>query len=73
LAGSALRSSFDPVLGDRFELSLSALEPTGRLVTCGALDSPQVSLNMWAVVGKRSRGGDAYEGRASAVSTGEGF
>jgi NADPH2:quinone reductase len=46
---------FDPVLGDRFELSLSALEPTGRLVTCGALDSPMVSLNMWAVVGKRLR------------------
>jgi NADPH:quinone reductase-like Zn-dependent oxidoreductase len=46
---------FDPVLGDRFELSLSALEPTGRLVTCGALDSPTVSLNMWSVVGKRLR------------------
>jgi NADPH2:quinone reductase len=37
---------FDPVLGDRFELSLSALAPTGRLVTCGALDSPMVSVNM---------------------------
>lgn len=46
---------FDPVLGDRFELSLSALKPTGRLVTCGALDSPMVSVNMWAVVGKRLR------------------
>ena len=46
---------FDPVLGDRFELSLSALQPTGRLVTCGALDSPMVSMNMWAVVGKRLR------------------
>ena len=46
---------FDPVLGDRFELSLSALAPTGRLVTCGALDSPMVSVNMWAVVGKRLR------------------
>jgi len=46
---------FDPVLGERFELSLSALGPTGRLVTCGALDSPMVSLNMWSVVGKRLR------------------
>jgi NADPH2:quinone reductase len=46
---------FDPVLGDRFELSLSALAPTGRLVTCGALDSPMVSVNMGAVVGKRLR------------------
>jgi len=46
---------FDPVLGDRFELSLSALAPTGRLVTCGALDSPIVSVNMWTIVGKRLR------------------
>jgi NADPH:quinone reductase-like Zn-dependent oxidoreductase len=46
---------FDPVLGDRFELSLSALTPTGRLVTCGALDTPIVSVNMWAIVGKRLR------------------
>ncbi len=46
---------FDPVLGDRFELTLSALAPTGRLVTCGALDSPMVSVNMWTIVGKRLR------------------
>ena len=46
---------FDPVLGDRFELSLAALAPTGRLVTCGALDSPMVSVNMWTIVGKRLR------------------
>jgi NADPH2:quinone reductase len=46
---------FDPVLGDRFELSLSALAPAGRLVTCGALDSPMVSVNMWTIVGKRLR------------------
>jgi NADPH2:quinone reductase len=46
---------FDPVLGDGFELSLSALAPTGRLVTCGALDSPMVSVNMWTIVGKRLR------------------
>ena len=46
---------FDPVLGNRLEASLSALAPTGRLVTCGALDSPMVSINMWSVVGKRLR------------------
>jgi NADPH:quinone reductase-like Zn-dependent oxidoreductase len=44
---------FDPVLGERFELSLSALAPAGRLVTCGALDSPMVSVNMWPIIGKR--------------------
>lgn len=44
---------FDPVLGAAFERSLGALAPAGRLVTCGALDSPMVSLNMWTVVGKR--------------------
>jgi NADPH2:quinone reductase len=46
---------FDPVLGERLESSLSALAPTGRLVTCGALDNPMVSINMWTVVGKRLR------------------
>ena len=46
---------FDPVLGAAFERSLGALAPTGRLVTCGALDSPMVSVNMWTVVGKRLR------------------
>jgi NADPH:quinone reductase len=46
---------FDPVLGERFELSLSALAPAGRLVTCGALDSPLVSVNMWPIIGKRLR------------------
>jgi NADPH:quinone reductase-like Zn-dependent oxidoreductase len=46
---------FDPVLGERFEGSLSALASSGRLVTCGALDSPMVSVNMWTVVGKRLR------------------
>jgi NADPH:quinone reductase len=46
---------FDPVLGAAFERSLAALAPTGRLVSCGALDSPMVSLNMWTVVGKRLR------------------
>jgi NADPH2:quinone reductase len=46
---------FDPVLGEQLERSLAALAPTGRLVTCGALDSPMVSVNMWTVVGKRLR------------------
>ncbi len=46
---------FDPVLGERLEAGLNALVPGGRLVTCGALDSPMVSVNMWAVVGKRLR------------------
>jgi NADPH2:quinone reductase len=46
---------FDPVLGNGLEASLSALASSGRLVTCGALDSPMVSINMWSVVGKRLR------------------
>jgi NADPH:quinone reductase-like Zn-dependent oxidoreductase len=46
---------FDPVLGEAFERGLAALAPGGRLVTCGALDSPMVSVNMYAVVGKRLR------------------
>jgi NADPH:quinone reductase len=46
---------FDPVLGSRLEASLAALAPTGRVVTCGALEDPMVSINMWTVVGKRLR------------------
>jgi NADPH:quinone reductase-like Zn-dependent oxidoreductase len=46
---------FDPVLGEALERSLTALVPRGRLVTCGALDTPMASVNMWAVVGKRLR------------------
>src|SRR5215204_4627820 len=46
---------FDPVLGEGLERSLAALAPGGRLVTCGALDTPMVSINMWTVVGKRLR------------------
>jgi NADPH:quinone reductase-like Zn-dependent oxidoreductase len=46
---------FDPVCGEVFERSLAALAPGGRLVTCGALDSPTVSLNLWNVIGKRLR------------------
>ena len=44
---------FDPVLGKSFDDSLAALASGGRLVTCGALDDPTVTLNMWTVVGKR--------------------
>ena len=44
---------FDPVLGESLERSLAALGSGGRLATCGALDSPMVSINMWTVVGKR--------------------
>jgi NADPH:quinone reductase len=46
---------FDPVCGEVFERSLEALAPAGRLVTCGALDSPMVSVNLWSVIGKRLR------------------
>jgi NADPH:quinone reductase-like Zn-dependent oxidoreductase len=46
---------FDPVLGKGIDQSLSALAPGGRLVTCGALDDPVCSINMWTVVGKRLR------------------
>jgi NADPH2:quinone reductase len=46
---------FDPVLGKRIDQSLAALRPGGRLVTCGALDDPVCSINMWTVVGKRLR------------------
>jgi NADPH2:quinone reductase len=46
---------FDPVLGEQFERGLAALAPRGRLVTCGALESPMVSVNMYTVVGKRLR------------------
>jgi NADPH2:quinone reductase len=55
IAGLNAGVVFDPVLGERFELSLSALEPAGRLVTCGALDSPTVSISMWPIIGKRLR------------------
>jgi NADPH2:quinone reductase len=46
---------FDPVGGETFGRSLTALGRGGRLVTTGALDNPDVSLNLWALVGKRAR------------------
>jgi NADPH:quinone reductase-like Zn-dependent oxidoreductase len=44
---------FDPVLGKALDQSLAALATGGRLVTCGALDGPICTVNMWTVVGKR--------------------
>jgi NADPH2:quinone reductase len=46
---------FDPVAGDVLERSLAALAPGGRLVTCGALDDPMVTVNLWTLIGKRAR------------------
>jgi NADPH:quinone reductase-like Zn-dependent oxidoreductase len=46
---------YDPVGGDTFERSLAALGRGGRLVTPGALGAPEVSLNLWTLVGKRAR------------------
>ena len=46
---------FDPVGGAAFERSLGALGAGGRLVTPGALDSPQVTINLWTVIGKGLR------------------
>jgi NADPH2:quinone reductase len=45
---------FDPVAGEAFERSLEALGPGGRLVTCGALDDPMVTVNLWTLIGKRA-------------------
>jgi NADPH:quinone reductase-like Zn-dependent oxidoreductase len=55
IAGLDAEVVFDPVLGEGLERSLAALGPGGRLVTCGALAGPMVSINMWTVVGKRLR------------------
>jgi NADPH2:quinone reductase len=46
---------YDPVGGSTFERSLAALGRGGRLVTPGALDNPEVLLNLWTLVGKRAR------------------
>jgi threonine dehydrogenase-like Zn-dependent dehydrogenase len=46
---------FDPVGGAVFERSLAALAPGGRLVTPGAVDNPIVQLNLWLLIGKRTR------------------
>jgi NADPH2:quinone reductase len=46
---------YDPVGSETFERSLAALGRGGRLVTPGALGSPDVALNLWTLVGKRGR------------------
>jgi NADPH:quinone reductase-like Zn-dependent oxidoreductase len=46
---------FDPVGGEVFGRSVDALGPGGRVVTPGAVDSPQVSFNLWSLIGKRGR------------------
>jgi NADPH2:quinone reductase len=46
---------FDPVAGEAFERSLDALGRGGRLVTCGALEDPMVTVNLWTLIGKRAR------------------
>lgn len=46
---------FDPVGGDTFSRSVEALGRGGRLVTPGAVSSPQLSLDVWALVAKRAR------------------
>jgi NADPH:quinone reductase-like Zn-dependent oxidoreductase len=45
---------FDPV-GDTIATSVAALAPHGIVVTPGAVGSPQLSLNVWSLVGKRGR------------------
>lgn len=46
---------FDPVGADTFSRSVEALAPDGRLVTPGAVGNPQVSFNLWTLLGKRGR------------------
>jgi NADPH2:quinone reductase len=45
---------YDPVGGDAFARSLAALGKGGRLITPGALGDPEVSVNLWSLVGKRA-------------------
>jgi len=58
LDGLGADVAFDPVGGRAFQRSLAALGRGGRIVTPGALDSPQVELNVWALIGTGSRGQD---------------
>ncbi|TMK76608.1 MAG: zinc-binding dehydrogenase [Actinobacteria bacterium] len=46
---------FDPVGGEVFARSVEALGQGGRLLIPGAVDSPEVSLNLWSLVGKQAR------------------
>ena len=46
---------FDPVGGQAFARSVGALGQDGRLVTPGAVVSPEVTFNLWGLIGKRAR------------------
>lgn len=46
---------FDPLGARTFARSIEALARDGRLVTPGAVGDPDVSVNVWALVGKRAR------------------
>jgi NADPH2:quinone reductase len=46
---------FDPVGADTWSGSIAALAPGGRLVTPGAVSSPEVTMNLWPVIGKSLR------------------
>lgn len=46
---------FDPVGGEVFASSVEALGREGRLITPGAVDNPQVSFNLWSLIGKAAR------------------
>jgi NADPH:quinone reductase-like Zn-dependent oxidoreductase len=46
---------FDPVGASTFGRSVEALGPGGRLVTPGAVGDPQVSFDVWTLMGKRGR------------------
>jgi NADPH:quinone reductase-like Zn-dependent oxidoreductase len=46
---------FDPLGARTFATSIEALARDGRLVTPGAVGDPNVSVNVWALVGKRAR------------------
>ena len=43
---------YEPVGAETFERSVQALAKGGRLAVAGALSSPVVSLNLWALIGK---------------------
>jgi NADPH:quinone reductase len=46
---------FDPVGGEVFASSVEALGREGRLIAPGAVDNPQVSFNLWSLIGKAAR------------------
>jgi NADPH:quinone reductase-like Zn-dependent oxidoreductase len=46
---------FDPLGARTFGRSVEALARDGRLVTPGAVGDPNLSVNVWALVGKRAR------------------